>query len=82
MAVSVHERDHAAPANERLHSAMIQGAALIVIVALAAALRFGELGARAFQADEAIASLVAAQFARGGGYEHLPVRFTPTAPVG
>lgn len=47
------------------------------IVALAALLRFWHLGTRTFHADEGVASLIARQFARGGGYEHLPMMHGP-----
>ena len=47
------------------------------IVALAAALRFWQLGARTFQGDETVSSLIANQLARGGGYEQLPVLHGP-----
>ncbi len=52
-------------------------AALISILALASVLRFWELGARTFQGDETVSSLIANQLARGGGYEQLPVLHGP-----
>ncbi len=63
-----------APASvaERRRQMMITVSAFAAILALAAIVRFGELGVRTFQADESIASLIARQFALGGGYEHLP----------
>jgi predicted membrane-bound mannosyltransferase len=52
-------------------------AAFAAIVALAAVLRFRDLGLRTFQGDETVSSLIARQFARGGGYEQLPVLHGP-----
>lgn len=57
---------------ERNAPAMLTGVAFMAIIALAAVLRFWQLGIRTFTSDEGLYSLMARQFARGGGYEHVP----------
>jgi predicted membrane-bound mannosyltransferase len=57
---------------ERLRPALITVGSLAGISAVAAVLRFWELGLRTIQGGETTASLISAQVARGGGYEQLP----------
>jgi predicted membrane-bound mannosyltransferase len=61
---------------ERLRP-VLMFAAFAATVTLAAVLRFWDLGIRTFQGDETVSSLIARQFARGGGYEQLPVLHGP-----
>jgi uncharacterized protein (TIGR03663 family) len=51
--------------------------ALLLVVALAATLRFWDLGARAFHGDEAIHAGFAWQLADGRGYVHNPLTHGP-----
>ncbi len=62
--------------HERL-TALVMFVAFAGVVGLAALLRLWRLGTRAFHADEGVASLIARQFANGGGYEHLPMMHGP-----
>ncbi len=57
---------------ERNAPALLTGIAFSAILALAAVLRFWQLGTRTFTNDEGLYSLMARQFARGGGYQHVP----------
>jgi predicted membrane-bound mannosyltransferase len=68
---------------ERLRPALM-AVAFGATLALAAILRFWDLGIRTFQGDESVSSLIASQFARGRGYEQLaalhgPVHYVSTA---
>jgi predicted membrane-bound mannosyltransferase len=57
---------------ERMRPALITLGSLAGVSAVAAALRFWQLGLRTIQGSETTASLISAQVARGGGYEQLP----------
>ena len=57
---------------DRNAPALLTAIAFAAIIALAAVLRFWQLGIRTFTNDEGLYSLVARQFARGGGYQHVP----------
>lgn len=57
---------------ERHAPMLLTGIAFAGIIALAAVLRFWQLGIRTFTNDEGLYSLIARQLARGGGYEHVP----------
>jgi predicted membrane-bound mannosyltransferase len=57
---------------ERNAPGLLTGIAFAAIIALAAVLRFWQLGIRTFTNDEGLYSLMARQLARGGGYEHVP----------
>lgn len=57
---------------ERNAPALLTGVAFMLITALAVVLRFWQLGIRTFTDDEGLYSLMARQFAHGGGYGHVP----------
>ncbi len=57
---------------ERNAPALLTGIAFAAILALAALLRFWQLGLRTFSSDEGLYSLMARQFALGGAYDHVP----------
>ena len=62
---------------ERMRPAIVTLGALAVIGGLAAVTRFWQLGARTFQGDETVYSLLANQAARGHGWEQSPVVHGP-----
>lgn len=69
---------------ERNGPRLLTVAAFAGIAALAVVLRFWQLGLRTFTDDESLYSLIARQWARGGGYEqvtelHGPFHFAVTA---
>ncbi len=57
---------------ERHAPGLLTFIAVAAIVALAALLRFWQLGLRTFTNDEGLYSLIARQVALGGDYEHVP----------
>lgn len=62
---------------ERLQRRIILGAALCLIVMMAAALRLHDLGLRTFQPAESELSLIAMQASEMRGYEYLPATHGP-----
>jgi len=62
---------------ERMLPGLIRIGSLAGIAALAAVLRFHELGLRTIQGEETAASLISNQLALGRGYEQIPVTHGP-----